>query len=85
MGIRPLLLYRFILAGAARRAPLEGVLTNRAHRTLLRERDERENPQKSLTCQIHRPNNSISRSKKVKTHFPPSCLRKTLFPQIILA
>jgi hypothetical protein len=60
--------------------------TKRAQRSCVTLRNGRENPQKNLIYQIQRRNKSTSKSNKPETHSPPaSCLRKTLFPQIIPA
>ncbi len=77
--------------------PVQIILAKAGHRDRLRLRlinrgalnagETTRRPRKSaekLNLSIHRPNKSISKSNKAENSFPPtSCLRKTLFPQII--
>jgi MoxR-like ATPase len=55
-------------------------LTDRGHQKPATQQDVRENPQKTLACQIHRPSKSISNSNKAETRFPHIVFAKDIVP-----
>ena len=55
-------------------------LTDRGHQKPATQQDVRENPQKTLACQIHRPSKSISNSNRAETRFPHIVFAKDIVP-----